>query len=251
MAQFNRQRTLRDIVQDVCGQLGLPVPPQVAGNSADATAQQMWSLLNYCGRRLIKPTNGNRWQVLQKTWSLTTVPGQTLYDLPLDWDSFIDTTAWNNSSRLPLLGPASAMQWSALNGRMAGPSTFSIVYRTRGGKFELYNSPSTPQTLNIDYTSRAWVQHTDATLGLVTQDALTDDADLALYDADMLTAYLKMRFLIEKGFDTSVALADFNGALESAQNADQDAPVLDAASGGDGFPFINVFFNVPESGYGS
>jgi hypothetical protein len=249
VAFFNRQKTMLAIVQDVCGQLGLPVPGLVSGAPTDVTAQQMLALLNFCGRRLIKPTNGNRWQVLSRTWNFPTVPGQTLYDMPADWDSFIDVTAWNDSSRLPMLGPALDMQWACLKARNLGPTTLSIVYRTRGGKFELYFSPSQPQTLRIDYTSRAWVQGTDPVLGAVLKDTMTEDADLCLYDAELITAYLKLRFLIEKGFDTTVALGDFQAALDQAQNADQDGSML-STGGYPGFPLINTAYNLPDTGYG-
>lgn len=251
MAFFNRQRTALTIIQDVLGQLGLPIPVFVVGNENDATASQMLSLLNFCGRRLIKPTNGNRWQVLSQTWQFTTDPAKTLYDLPLDWDSFIDVTAWNGSTSMPMLGPATSSQWACLKGRTAGPSTLSIVYRTRGGKFELYYSPTTPQNLRIDYTSRAWVQGTDPTLGTVLKDSMTDDADLCLYDGELITAYLKLRFLIEKGFDTSVAVGDFQSALDQAQNADQDAPPLSTVSYGGGLPLISTAYGLPETGYGA
>ena len=250
MALFNRQRTALTVIQDALGQLGLRSPGFVVGNDSDDTATQMLALLNFCGRRLIKPTNGNRWQVLQKTWQFTTIPGQTVYDLPADWDSFVDSTAWNDSSRLPMLGPASASQWANLKARQIGPTTLSIVYRTRGGKFELYYSPTDANNLRIDYTSRGWVQHTDPTLGLLLQDAITDDADLILYDGELITAYLKLRFLIEKGFDTAVALGDFQSALDQAQNADRDAPTLSTVGYGGGLPLINSWYSVPETGYG-
>jgi hypothetical protein len=148
-----------------------------------------------------------------------------------------------------MIGPASEAQWNCLKARNIGPSTLSIVYRTRGGKLELYYSPSVSQDLMIDYTSRAWVQGTDPTLGIIVKDTMEDDADLCLLDAEMITCYLKLRFLIEKGFDTTVALADFQAALDQAQNADQDAPTLSTTKYA-GFPLINSIWNVPETGYG-
>src|SRR6185295_18962954 len=148
-----------------------------------------------------------------------------------------------------MLGPAAGPQWAMLKARRIGPTTLSIVYRMRGGKFELYYSPTTAQNLRIDYTSRAWVQGNDPTLGTVLKDAVTDDADLCLYDGELITAYLKLRFLIEKGFDTTVALGDFQSALDQAQNADQDAPAL-PTGGFLGMPLINNLYSVPETGYG-
>lgn len=248
MAFFNRQKTALTIIQDVCGQLGLPVPSLVSGNVTDETAQQMLTLLNFCGNRLIKPTNGNRWQVLARTWKFTSDPAKTLYDVPLDWSSFIDETAWNLSTSLPMIGPTNDMDWARLLASNSA-ATMNIVYRTRGGKFEILISPSSPQNLSIDYISRAWVQGTDPTLGTVYKDSMTDDADLCLYDGELITAYLKLRFLIEKGMDTTIALNDFQSALDQAQNADQDAPMLATGSYG-GMPLVNTIYNVPNTNYG-
>jgi hypothetical protein len=141
------------------------------------------------------------------------------------------------------------MQWACLKARNLGPTTLSIIYRTRAGKFELYTSPSAAQNFRIDYTSRAWVQGTDPTLGTILKDSLTDDGDLCLFDADMITCYLKLRFLMEKGMDTTAAMSDFQAAMEQAQNTDQDAPMLSTA-GYPGFPLINTAYNLPDTGYG-
>src|SRR5262245_30338484 len=144
MAQFNRQRTSLDIAKRVCGQLGLPLPQTIVSDPSNRMAVQMLYLLNEVGERLVRPHQGYRWQVLKRTWSLTTVPGQTQYTLPADWDSFIDDTAW--SGGFPMVGPASDQQWSALKGSLAGPTTIHLFYRVRGDKFEVYYSPTTSQT---------------------------------------------------------------------------------------------------------
>ena len=248
MADFNRQRTGLALIQEACGIMGLPVPISAAANPTDVTARQMLALLTYAGRRLCKPTDGHRWQVLTRLWHLDTVPGQTLYDLPEDFDSFEDLTGWNYTSRLPMLGPASDPQWQCLKARNLGSSTISVIYRTYAGQFEIYNSFSDPQALRINYTSRAWVQ--DETDPLILRDHIEHDGDLILFDADLMLSLLKLQFLTQKGFDTTTAMADFKDALESAINADQDAPVL-RTSLQDTYPLISTQFNVPDTGYGS
>lgn len=248
MAHFNKTETGLQIIQEACAQLALPIPIAAASNGADVTARQMLALLNYAGRRLIKPTDTYRWQVLLKTWILATDPIQTVYPLPDDWDSFEDLTGWNFSSRLPMLGPATDPQWMTLKARNLGSSTISVIYRSRSGKFEIYNTFPTPQDLRIDYSSRAWVR-TGAD-PLVFADSITADDDVVLYDPDLMVAALKLRFVTAKGFDNTSALSDYQMALEAAICADTDAPVL-TFNLTDTYPLISTQFNVPDTGYGA
>ncbi len=248
MADFNTRQTGLEIIQAVCGQLGLPVPIAAVANPTDVTARQMLAQLNYSGRRLIKPTDSYRWQVLLKTWILFTDPLVTEYPMPADFDSFEDLTGWNFSSRLPMLGPATDPQWQTLKARNLGSSTISVIYRSRGGKFEIYNTFPDPQELRIDYSSRAWVQ--SGADPLVFRDYIAADDDVCLYDPDLMIAALRLRFLTAKGFDTTAAAADYNQALESAICADTDAPVL-TCNVNDTYPLISTQFNVPDTGYGA
>lgn len=247
MADFNKRQTGLMIVQDTCAQLGLPIPIAVVSNPNDVNARQMLALMNYAGRRLIKPVGTYRWQFLLRTWTLLTNAVDTSYSLPEDWDSFEDLTGWNFTSRLPMLGPATDPQWMCLRARNLGSSTISVIYRTRDNKFEIYNTFPDPQDLRIDYSSRAWVQ--SGTDPLVYRDYVAADDDIVLYDPDLMIAFLKLRWLTAKGFDTTVAVADFNEALELAINADTDAPVL-RFNLSDDYPLISTQFNVPDTGYG-
>ena len=102
MADFTRQWTGLSIIKSVCGQIGVPVPNTVISDPTNVLARQMWYLLNSAGRRTLKPHNGYRWNVLKRTWTLVTVPGQTVYDLPVDFDSFIDSTVYEQMSAGPM-----------------------------------------------------------------------------------------------------------------------------------------------------
>lgn len=248
MANFNKQQTALDIIQQVCGQLGLPSPTAAASNPNDKTATQMLAQLNFSGRRLIKPIDGFRWQVLKRTWELVTVPGQTRYPMPEDWDSFEDLTGWNFTSRLPMLGPASDPQWQTLKARNLGSSTISVIYRSRNNEFEIYNTFPDPQQLRIDYASRGWVRATGAE-PYTYKDSVTSDDDLILYDPELMVAATKLRFLTSKGFDTASSMSEFNLALEAAMNADIDAPIL-SVNVNDTYPLISTQFNAPDTGYG-
>lgn len=240
--------TAIDVIQNVCVQLALPAPAAAVASTSDLTAQQMVALLTWCGRRLVKPTSTYRWQALNKTWTLNTVPGTTIYALPSDWDSFIDITGWNTTTRLPMLGPSSDPQWSCLKARNIGPTTLGVIYRVRGNQFELYTSYSTPMALMIDYSSRTWVQ--DATTPTLYHDDIQADADTILFDNELITAKLKLQWLTVKGFDTAAAQSEYNEIEEGAICADSDAPIL-SASGADAYPLINPFYSLPDTNYGS
>jgi hypothetical protein len=247
MALFNKRGTALTIIQDACGQLGLPVPASVVTATNDTTAQQMLRLLTWSGRKLIKPTNTHRWQQLLRTWELVTT-GATTYALPADWDSFEDLTAWNVTSRLPMLGPATDPQWQCLKARALGNSTISVIYRTRNGLFEIYQAPPTAQSLRIDYSSRAWVH--DAADVSEYRDFIDADDDIVQYDNELITALLKLQFLTAKGFDTSAAQSEYDELLEAAISADSDAPVL-RVTRSDSYPLLTTEFNTPDTGYGS
>lgn len=245
MADFSKQQTALTIIQEVCGQLGLPVPAAaVAGLPTDATPAQMVALLTYAGRRLCKPTQGYRWTLLTKTFQLDTVPGTTLYPVPTDWDSFQDITGWNWSTRLPMV-QAGSPQWAALKARRLGGTTIALVYRMRGGQLELFFSPSTSQHLEITYTSRGWLLDAD---NITYRDYIKNDSDVVLFDPELMQVALKLRFLTTKGFDTNAAQSEYDDALEAAMNADSDAPVLSASSGNQ-YPLLG-YLNTPETGYG-
>jgi hypothetical protein len=247
VANFNRTASALDLVRNVQGQLALPVSPAAVTAGTDETAQQLIRLLTWCGRKLIKPTATYRWSHLLKTWVLITDPLLTQYPLPEDWDSFEDLTGWNFSSQLPMLGPASDPQWQCLKARSLGSSTISVIYRTRGGKFEIYGSGGTPQELRIDYSSRAWVQTNDPLNPY--RDYIQADDDVVLFDNELITAKLKLAFLTAKGFDTTAAQSEYDEMEEAAICADSDAPVL-GVTRADTYPLISTQFNAPDTGYG-
>jgi hypothetical protein len=241
-----------DICKEALALQGLPVPVAIAANNNDATARQVWAQLRNQGRRFCKPTATHRWQVLKREWVLDTVPGTTRYAFPLDFDSFNDLTAWNKSSRLPMLGPATDAQWQTLKVRSLGSSTISMVYRVAGDKLELYNSPSDAQQLTIIYNSRAWVQLESSPdpANPVYADAPVADGDLVLFDPEMMVAAVQYGFMTAKGFDTSEIGALVDRLLEAAIDSDSDAPVLGVA-GSEGYPLLSTHFNVPDTGYGA
>jgi hypothetical protein len=238
-----------DICKEALALQGLPVPNSIATNTNDATSRQVWAQLRNQGRRFCKPVKTHRWQVLTRTWNLTTVPGQTLYLLPPDHDSFNDITAWNRTAAMPLSGPATGPQWACLKARSAGAATISVAYRTVENKFQLASDYSSPQQLAIEYTSRGWVRQVNSSYdNPIYADAPTEDGDMVLFDPEMMVAAVQYGFMSAKGFDTTAISALLDKLIEAAIDTDSDAPVLQVVNT-DAIPLLGVQ-NVPDSGYG-
>lgn len=247
---FARYMLAADVCKEALALQGLPVPQAISTNTNDVTSRQMWAQLRTQGRRLCKPTRTHHWQVLKREWKIDTVPGQVLYDFPEDMEGLLDATAWNKSSRLPMIGPASSSQWQQLAVRNLGGSTISIVYRSIGDKLELQTSPSTAQQLTIMYSSRAWVRLESSTpANPVYADAPTTDGDIVLLDPEMMVAAVQYGFMTAKGFDTTAIAAMLEKMIEAAIDTDEDAPALALAPSGE-YPMLTPQFNLPDTGYG-
>lgn len=239
---MSRFTTALDIVQQAAVRSGLP-KPAVASGSTDALTAQLWSLLAESGQEMAK---GYNWEQLQATYLFATAPGVTQYDLPADFDGFANSTAWNRTSRLPMIGPASPQDWQTLVARNLGGNTISLIYRQIGQSLVLYSSPSSAQQVAFEYKSRNWV--TDATNPLVSRDSPINDGDIVMFDQTLMVAALRLKLRQEKGFDTTVQQQAFNDLFDAATARDTDAPVL-SASHKSRYPLLG-YLNIPDTNYG-
>ncbi len=235
-------------IRRALGVMGLPAIADVPARlSTDATARQMWALLLECGQELY---GEHEWRMLKRTQTINTSTPSIAPDkfaLPDDWKRYIDETGWNNSARLPLLGPISDQQWRMLKARGLGASTLQVQYTLEDNYLVLYAPPPTAQTLQIDYLSRGWVQ--DAVTSTLRKDAPTADADIVLYDPRLIVSMLKFKWRSAKGFDTTAAQIEYNKALDNAKYDDQPKKDLDL-SGQSSYPYLGVN-NISDTGYGT
>jgi hypothetical protein len=242
MADFNRIETAGNIVRRVLGSLGLPQPADVV-EATDATSRQMLALLVECGQDLVADFD---WQVLDKTHEFTTTAA-TEYDLPEDWERYVDDAGWNNTGRMPLLGPLSAQQWRMLEARQLGGTTLRLQYVIENNKIVLYFAPSPAQTLAISYISRGWVE--DAADPAIRRDYVANDADKVLFRPRLMVSFLKYKWREAKGFDASAAYMEYQNALDAAKYSDKPKSSLQI-SGRQGFPYLG-YVNMPDTGFGN
>jgi hypothetical protein len=242
MSDFNRFVSVGDTIRRVLGVLGLPKFTDVA-SSNDATAKQMWDLITECGQDML---DAHDWQFLTRSYSITTTTALT-YDLPVDFQRFVAETGWNNTSRIPLIGPLGSQTWRTLQARQLGGTTLSLQYVIENDKIVLYHVPAEEQVLTIEYVSRGWLR--DAADPAVLKDTPTADSDIVLYNPRLMVSYLKHKWREAKGFDTSASYAEFMTVLDNMKSNNMPPRDLSLATRR-AYPLIGIG-NVSDTGYGS
>lgn len=251
MADVSRYLTANDIVNRAAVECGLaPVTDVFA--SADPSFRQLRTLLTSCGQTLIQDFP---WQGLLRDYEVvTTLVGDGTYDLPADYSYMIDQTGWQRGGPAvwPLMGPASPQMWSYLEASGIYSKTLFVWFRLEMGKLAVYpnDPPVDGVPISFQYISRAWVIGDGDEGPLSEKDHVDNNADVVQFEPIMIIAYLKLKFMQSKGFDTQSVQQDFDRALDSWKGKDHSAPILN--TGGRPFgPRLLDFMNVPETGYGS
>lgn len=195
-----------DIVKQICGELGLEVPADIAATT-DKQAVQVLSLLNAAGNDLL---TYYPWEQFAKQYNFNTINGQAGYNLPADWGYFIDQTQWDTTNHWPLMGPKSAQDWAWLKGGLVA-SAPRMRYRVMDDQVVLHPTPgSSSFNLNMEYIVSNWVTHLGNPAAMVTAQG-----DVVLFYPWLIVKYVKLKFYELKGFDTTAVQSDFMRAFNS------------------------------------
>ena len=73
---------------------------------------------------------------------------------------------------------------------------------------------------------------------------------IVVFEPILVVKYHKVKFLEAKGFDASAARLELDTMFNARTGRDTGAPILNAAGGGGGYPYLNSFRNVGDTGYG-
>lgn len=203
---------------------------------------QMKGLLQDAGDELVKLHD---WEVLQKEESFTT-DGSTSYSFPADFDRMIPGTHWNQATNLPVSGGLSPQDWQYVQSAGIVGTTIYASFRKKEGALFIWPVQS-GMDLVYEYISRNWLRKADDTY----TDEISSGADTVLYDSALIRNYLRAKFYEAKGFDTiapeKVASMFFNSAMSS----DNTSPILSVGNARRGWPLLDGYRNVPDTGYGS
>lgn len=252
MAQYDTAGQIVNYAAIECG-LGAVSDPFA---SSDPAIVQLCTLLNMSGREL---WTKHQWQQFVTSVTLNTstdiIAGTTnQMALPALFGYWINQTAWtpnNLGLGLPLGGPLSESQWTAIVAQNLAADTIYLSFKVANGRIYLLPDPPPAATdITFEYVSRGWVQPAATSLPTARTDAAVASADVILFESILMTKMLSARFKEAKGLDSSASAAQFAAAFQAATTFNKPAPILNTAAQ-QTFPLINVWTNTPPTGYGA
>lgn len=241
MSGFTRRITGAQAVKNCLSSLGISFGG-IVNESSDPNVVLMWFLATRAGQKLL---GEHDWQFLDKDYTITTVPGDSTYPLPTDFDKFKSDASWNRTTRLPAIGSLTEPEWQMLKARQLEGTTFTMLFRIADDFVEFYDTPSVAQTIVLPYSSRGWVLQADASKS----DNLEEEADVVLYDRQLFESALRLEWDTEKKFDTTASTATYNAMLNRAIGKDAPSRTLTLNQSGS-YPYLGTI-NIPDTGYGN
>lgn len=147
------------------------------------------------------------WSELLKEFTLSTVIGQSVYNLPDDFERFAAFTHWDQTKNWRLCGPVSPEAWSWRKSAITAVPEFPYHFRLYGAnKIELDPSPSAAgHMLSLYYYANYAVSDADGAL----KRYFSDDGDTFLLEDELFTAALKYRYRKEKRLDYAAEQTEF------------------------------------------
>ena len=249
-----RVESVGDAINTVLSEVGLtPVNDPFA--SSDDAIKQLTVLATTAGRQL---TQMHPWQVLQREKVIVTQPGDTgKYDLPDDFDHISDITGWSRDQRVPLPGSVTQQTWQYLKGRNLVSSTIYMVYRNVENQFWVYPQPPdaevpAPLTIAFEYISCGWIVDAD-TVGSqnpVYKNKAEKAGDLSLFDPLLYSRFIKLKFVEARGKDATAAKVEFMQVFSDVTGQDVGAENLNVANMSQPYPYLDLWRNTPDTGYG-
>lgn len=303
-------RTLLELVQQACGEIGIPQPQSLFGNLND-TEQQLIALANREAKDFSGITNKNGgWQNLHKEYTFTTeflsttgtttaaspiitglastaglvvdtwgvssgafqsgtrilsidsptqvtmsnaalssgtggiIFGKIAYNLPSDFDSFVDKTFWDNRFKWSLIGPITAQEKQILRYGVVASGPRNKFY-VRNDKMWLDPVPAAAFLIAYDYYSNAPVNKASGGVSNV----WTSDMDTYALDEDCFIQGLKWRFLRAKGLDYSEEYQTYTS--QTMEEVGKDGGVRELPLSRPTGTFLLDGANVPDTGYGN
>lgn len=240
-----RQLTAGEIINRAAVEVGLRrVEDPFA--SQDEGFSQLTGLLNAAGQELLEVHN---WQELNMPYLRTTVDGDTgIYPLPDDYDRVVSQTTWDRTNDVPIIGPLSDQDWAFLLGRDLASQSIYVSYRINNNQLETYpQPPPVGVDISFDYISRNWVLKEND----IRSDYATQAGDVVLLDPLLMQKFVKVKFLVAKRLPSGDAKVEFENVLESRTGNDNGAQILDAGRNSRLFPYLNGFYNTPDTGFGA
>lgn len=217
--------SLLTIVQDVCGEIGIPIPTSVVGSNSELVSQ-LFRLAKREGMELSTGASvglSHDWTVLQSetTWTSTATESQgALTTLAPGFRYIVNETVFDRTQQRQQPGPLSGTVWQWRKAATAsGPYP---EWRIRNGTLYMYPVPSAGHTMAFEYASSYWCQDSGGTA----KATWTDDSDTARLDEEWFKLGLIWRWRKAKGLDYAEDFRSYQIAVTHAIARDGGKPRL-------------------------
>jgi hypothetical protein len=239
-------RSLLQIVQTACDEVGIPRPAAVV-SSMDASAQQLLALANRDGLDLaLRQGSAGGWQQLRKEYLFSTVPAQAGYEFPADLAYFLNTTPWDRTQKWPMAGPVTPSEWQVLKSGTIGSVGPRTRFRVMSNLIYLDPVPTTAHQIVLEYSSNSWVSSADESRVSVRWQS---DSDVPLLPDDALVMGLIWRYLRAKRLDYAEEFAMCEEYINQTLGRAGMAQTLSLTGSPAGVRLLDED-NIPDSGYG-
>lgn len=169
--------------------------------------------------------------------------GKIAYNLPADFEYFVDKTFWDNRYRWALIGPITAQEKQILRYGVIASGPRNKFY-VRINKMWLDPVPAESFMIAYDYFSNAPI----ATEAGGFSKTWTSDNDTYLLDEDCFIQGMKWRFLRAKGLDYTEEYASYLTDIE--RTISRDGGSRDLPIGGCGYgPYFLDGANIPDGNW--
>jgi len=167
------------------------VPNAIIGNVEDV-AKQILEVMTVSITELARAYN---WQELQKEKTFNTVASTEGYNLPTDFDRFINNTFWNTTTQHPVTMPVTSEEWRILKNQSITGGTGFEYSRIRANQVLLFPTPAAIEAHIYEYISNHVILSSSAT----GQTEWLADTDVPAIDAHIVRLDATWRWLKNQG----------------------------------------------------
>ena len=221
-------KNLLQIVQEVRGRLGQPIPGSVVGSSDPSVIQLLGLLQEFVEDLMTR----KYWQsnIIQGTWVATGTEDQGDLDtlFPLGYEGLVPDTFFDQTQILPIRGGLTAAEWATRKAQaMTGPLP---AYRIRNNRM-LFNPPGTAgHTIITEYYSSYFIYNPADPIPVYRKYWLKD-TDVCVLGDTLPMAYLKWAWKAAKGMDYAEDFRKYEMLVNTKSMRDDRKGVLNMGDG--------------------
>lgn len=231
--------TLLEICQRASDELSIARQSAYVGGST-SDSRTLLACAQAAGRELMR---AHEWGALQTLGTITTANGTSSYALASDYDRMISDTGWDRTNDWMMVGPDTPQINRYLNESGVAQTGVRKRFRLQGTSLVIFPTPTAIETLVYEYVSGKWARSS----GSVAQAEFAADSDTTVFDADLMRAEIKWRYLAAKGMAFDDAKAEAFMIRESRIAADLGGTSL-SMSPAPGAQFIELD-NLPDNSW--